>query len=201
MHQQIQQRRQPDSARDMLIWPLERVGNVVRRVINVNTVIPFLPQYNLARVIGGDNQKKPAYSGPATKEKAKAAASAGTGAGATAAPDGAGGDGAGGDDGDGGDGDGDGDGPRRSTSSRLPARRSPPRAPRRQFLPRLLTRYAFAWLLALALMLGFLALPALAILAAQLGHPTLASEILHFKPVWLLPIGAGVLIGEAMSRR
>lgn len=54
-----------------------------------------------------------------------------------------------------------------------------------------LTRCAFAWLLAIALVLGFLALPALAVLAAELGHPTLATEMLHFKPVWLLPLSIG----------
>jgi len=152
-------------------------------------VVPFNQECYAMRLLAGVLPKRVAYNGPASKKKVEVAV-AGSATGTDSAPGVGAGDGAGGDDEDSGDGDGDGDGPRRSSPSSPPSRCSPPRAPLRQTIPQPLIRYAFAWLLALALTLGFVALPALAILAAQLGHPTLASEILHFKPVWLLPVGA-----------
>ncbi|WUR16029.1 hypothetical protein E7V67_013275 [[Empedobacter] haloabium] len=195
MHQPITPRRQP-------LRPVAGVllnsRDAVRFIRQRGAVVQFDYACYAMRVLAGAVTKRAAYSGPAVKEKAKVVASAGGG---DSTPGDGASDGTNGSDGDGGDGDGDGDsdGPRRSLppspSPRLPSCRSSPRAPRRQIIPKLLTRYAFAWLLALALVLGFVALPALAILAAQLGHRSLASEILHFNPVWLLPIGISASSG------
>lgn len=90
------------------------------------------------------------------------------------------------------DGDGDSDGPRR------PRHRNPslpsstlPCVHRRLILPTPLTRGACAWLLALALLLAYIAPPAFATLFVQLGQLDLAHEMLRYKPVLLLPTPPG----------
>lgn len=100
---------------------------------------------------------------------------------------------AGGEDGDGdGDGDDDGDGPRRPRhrNRSLPTCTAPC-AHRRLILPTPLTRGACAWLLALALLLAYVAPPAFATLFVQLGQLELAREMLRYKPVLLLPTPPG----------
>jgi hypothetical protein len=134
-------------------------------------------------------KKKPAFAGSETKQKAKDAGTSASAAG-NAAPGAA--DAGGSGDDDGGDGEGDGDGPRRPAHSNpsLPPRIYP-RAHRRSNLPTPLTRRAFAWLLTLALLLAYAGPPGFALLFVRLGHPELASEMLRYKPVLLLPTPPG----------
>lgn len=132
-------------------------------------------------------KKKQVHAGPKTKQQVTATAGSTTGSDAPSTTDGSGS----GDD-DGGDGDGDSEGPRRppqSNSSSPPSRST--RAHRRRHLPIPLSRRALAWLLALALLLAYLGPPSFALLFVKLGHPELASEMLRYKPVLLLPAPPG----------
>jgi hypothetical protein len=135
--------------------------------------------------------KKPAFPGNGTKQKLKATVASAHIANPDA-PGAADASESGDDEGDDGDGDGDGDGPRRPSHPRssLPPC-SPSRARRRPEIPRPLTRRAFALLLTLALLLAYIGPPGFAVIFIQLGHPELASEMLRYKPVLLLPTPPG----------
>jgi hypothetical protein len=171
-------------------------NNARRLIPNGHPVLPFRPSKALRDIYQAIETvtKRPSYSGPAAKEKAKAAADGGGGAdgGTDGAPGGGSGDGGGGDgDGDGGDGDADGDGPPRPSPSRHRSSCSPSRATRRSFIPKFLTRHAFACLVALAMLLAYLAPPSFAALFVQLGQPELAKEMLRYQPKLLMPLPAG----------
>lgn len=178
------------------------VGNLGR-----DPMIRYMPSGDVIAAICADYRvsrasaafkKKAGFAGPESKQKAKEMASTATSAG-TAAPgaDDASGSG----DDDGGDGDGDGDGPRRLSQSNFPsATRLPPRAYRRPNLPKPLTRRAFAWLLALALLLAYIGPPGFALIFVRLGHPELAGEMLRYKPVLLVPTPPGWTTSDDSAR-
>jgi hypothetical protein len=171
------------------------VGNLgrdpeIRYMPSGDAIAAIYADYRISRASAAF-KKKAGFAGPESKQKAKEMASTTTSAG-TAAP-GADDASSSGDDDDG-DGDGDSDGPRRlSQSNYSPATRLPPRAHRRPNLPKPLTRRAFAWLLALALLLAYIGPPGFALLFVQVGHPELASEMLRYKPVLILPTPPGWL--------
>lgn len=169
------------------------VGNLgrdpeIRYMPSGDTIEAICADYRVSRATAAF-KKKARFAGPESKKKAKEMAS-NTNATGTAAPgaDDASGSG----DDDGGDGDGDSDGPRRiSQSNYSPATHVSPRAHRRPNLPKPLTRRAFAWLLAFALLLAYIGPPGFALLFVQIGHPELASEMLRYKPVLILPAPPG----------
>jgi hypothetical protein len=171
------------------------VGNLgrdpeIRYMPSGDVIAAIYADYRVSRASAAF-KKKAGFAGPESKQKAKEMASTTTSAG-TAAPgaDDASGSG----DDDDGDGDGDSDGPRGlSQSNYSPATRLPPRAHQRPNLPIPLTRRAFAWLLALALLLAYIGPPGFALLFVQVGHPELASEMLRYKPVLILPTPPGWL--------
>jgi len=171
------------------------VGNLgrdpeIRYMPSGDAIAAICADYRVSRASAAF-KKKAGFAGPESKQKAKEMASTTTSAG-TAAPgaDDASGSG----DDDDGDGDSDSDGPRRlSQSSYSPAIHLPPRAHRRPNFPKPLTRCAFAWLLTLALLLAYIGPPGFALLFVQVGHPELASEMLRYKPVLILPTPPGWL--------
>lgn len=175
------------------------VGNLgrdpeIRYMPSGDVIAAIYAEYRVSRASAAF-KKKAGFAGPESKQNAKEMASTTTSAG-TAAPGADDASGSGDDDGGDGDGDGDGDsdGPRRlSQSNRSPATPLSPRAHRRLNLPKPLTRRAFAWLLALALLLAYIGPPGFALLFVQVGHPELAGEMLRYKPVLILPTPPGWL--------
>ncbi len=171
------------------------VGNLgrdpeIRYTPSGDAIAAIYADYRISRASAA-YKKKAGFAGPELKQKAKEMASTTTSAG-TAAPgaDDASGSG----DDDDGDGDGDSDGPRRlSQSNHSPATHLPHRAHWRPNFPKPLTRRAFAWLLALALLLAYIGPPGFALLFVRVGHPELASEMLRYKPVLILPTPPGWL--------
>lgn len=171
------------------------VGNLgrdpkIRYMPSGDVIAAICADYRVSRALAAV-KKKAGFAGPESKQKAKEMASTATSAG-TAAPgaDDASGSG----DDDDGDGDGDSDGPRRpSRSNRPSATHLPPCANRRPNLPTPLTRRAFAWLIALALLLAYMGPPGFALLFVQVGHPELASEMLRYKAALILPTPPGWL--------